>query len=322
MDYKVYLRRDHADTQAHVWGLQTRTLPTFILVIGFWQHTFLPEKNNYINIFVLATFLVQKWLWCSSLHVLCIPKSWWTVSTVQWSTFPMNYLLMKMERSSTLGVSVSLLLLLKSRLVLRILSWLTSCCFDPVSAENQDVRRVCVYVKRHRRFFSKDWREKMLSQFNLARRRTSNVPWWCGLMARQSYSHLPAFNSHSMRLASVSIHLSVKWLPRGPPVSIHCCINHQSSYGCSTGGYYIMPIAANALQQACLVCFLPPACSSAVLRASSLNPGSVPAGGGRLWPQTAAASLSLSGGLLATIIYTSQGFMATDEDIWNSLSPT
>lgn len=199
-----------------------------------------------------------------------------------------------MERSSTFGVSVSLLLLLKSRLILRILSWLTSRCFDPVLVGDQDVRRLFVRVKWHHRFFSKDWREKMLSQFRLARGRTSNVPWWCGLMAQQNYSHLPAFNSHSMRLASVSIHLSVKWLPRGPPVSIHCCINHQSSYGCSTGGYYIMPIAANALQQACLVRFLPPACSSAVLRASSLNPGPVPAGGGRLWPQTAAASLPLS----------------------------
>ena len=101
------------------------------------------------------------------------------------------------------------------------------------------------------------WRptRKMLSQSHLARRRTSNVPWWCGLMAQQSYSHLPAFNSHCMRLASMSIHLGVKWLPRGPPVSIHCCINHQSSYGWSTGGYYIMPIAANALQQACLSVF-------------------------------------------------------------------
>lgn len=68
-------------------------------------------------------------------------------------------------------------------------------------------------------------------------------------------------------------------------------INHQSGYRWCTSGYYIMSTASNALKQGC--CFFTPAYSSAVLKLQC-HPGSQPADGDWLWPQTAAVALSVS----------------------------
>lgn len=128
----------------------------------------------------------------------------------------------------------------------------------------------------------------------------------------QPYSWFPQWNWPTWESFSLWNDSSVE------PYVYTAIINHQSGYRWCTSGYYIMSMASNALKQGC--CFFTPAYSSAVLKLQC-HPGSQPADGDWLWPQTAAVALSVSlpGGWLETISHhkSIMGTWVVDDIAWH-----